>query len=162
MGEEYPETQYRKKNLVFGSTLLAGSIITGPVAPFVALVGVAFLAGTGLRHLLNKRAREAYYEEREERKVSSREELYPESPETAIAREEPFTTSKLLREYSQDRMYEEALNVASTVAQEYFSNLPPEILARTSGARVSFKKKRNLLGLIAGEEPRFKLDIELK
>ncbi len=162
MAKEGPETQYRKKAIGFGSSLLVGSIFTGPAAPFVALAGAAFIAGAGLRHLVNRRARNAYNEERGVSVEPLTESFYPESPETAIARTAPFEASDLLRQYSKDRLAEEALSAASTVARDYLSNLSQERLDRSNGVRVSFERRRNLASFFTGEDAGFKIDIDLK
>jgi len=167
MPEEEQETNYRKKTLGFGSALLAGSIFTGPAAPLVALAGVAFLAGTGLRHLLNSKARNMYNQEREERRVGggdleSSDSFYPESAETAIARRRTSEAAGLLREYSNDRVYEEALSSASIISRDYLSSLPEEMLAKSKGVRVSFEKKRSLVGFLTGDDNEFELNIHLK
>jgi hypothetical protein len=165
MPEDGPETNYRKKALAFGSTLLAGSIFTGPAAPIVALVGGAFILGTGLRHLLNRNARGAYNEERgasRRREDSDFDSFYPESAETAIARRRTSEAARLLREYSKDRTYEEALSSASVISRDYLSSLPEEMLAKSKGVRVSFEKKRSLVGFLTGDDNEFKLNIHLK
>ncbi len=135
MSNQYrPETILRRKTLAVGSTLLASSIFTGPVAPVLALAGGACFVGVGLRHLLNKSARDDYYSEKEQKIVSKRRDLesssrgsfYPESPETAIARKEPIKMNSLLKRESARKRYNEALAIGANLARNYLDNLSQE------------------------------------
>ncbi len=83
----------------------------------------------------------------------------PESPETAIARTDPFEASRLLRQYSRDRLTGQALSAASTVARDYLSNVSKERLDRSNGVRVSFERKRRFF---SGGEYGFTIDLDLK
>jgi len=83
----------------------------------------------------------------------------PESPETAIARGEPSTAFRLLREMSKDRLSEKALETAAIISHSYLSSLPRERLAESNGMRVSFERKQRFF---SGRDYGFTLDIDLK
>jgi hypothetical protein len=82
----------------------------------------------------------------------------PESPETAIARGDPYRAARLLREISKDRLTERALDTAAIISHDYLSYLPKERLANSNGVRVSFQRTRSFF---FGENG-FSLDIDLK
>lgn len=167
MSEEPPETKYRRSALAFGSTLLAGSIFTGPAAPFVALAGVAFLAGTGLRHLLNKKARDMYNAERQERVVSKRKNLgdssinsfYPESPETAVARRSPSQMINLLKNESERKRYNEGLEIGAGIARSYLERLSSEEHSKIYEIKIVPEQESRFLGVPFGRKS---LEVKIK
>ncbi|MFA5071698.1 MAG: hypothetical protein WC511_05060 [Candidatus Pacearchaeota archaeon] len=166
--EDNYETDYRKKLTLGGSGLLVGSIFTGPAAPVVAAIGIGLIIGRAVRSLANEKAREEYHEEkslrRKEKEASYQKHssYLPESPETAVARETPFEASRLLKALAKEETTRYALNAASSMVHDYLSEVPEERLANSNGIYVDFKRKRNLRGLISGEDSGFELDIELK
>lgn len=124
MSKDGPETQYRKSSVAFGSTLLAGSLITGPIAPLFALTGAAFIIGAGLRGVINKQAKKDYISENNQiQEKDSYTSFYPESPETALARSGSYEAVRLLRDLSNDRVNEKALETAEVIAKEYLDRL---------------------------------------
>ncbi len=175
MDKEQPETKYRRTTIAVGSTLLAGSVFTGPAAPFVALAGVAFLAGTGLRHLLNSKARETYNSERGERIVTKRKNLesssadsfYPESPETAIARKNPYIGKSVLEQIARNSMYSKVAKEAESIAEQYMGQMKeinPERVAKSGGVSITLEETKNkgLKRALFGKGERgYKLNVSL-
>ncbi len=88
--------------------------------------------------------------------------IQPESPETAIAREDQEEASELLKIISKDHLSEKALEVSSTISHDYLTNISQRKIDESEGVKVSFKRKRNLISMLSGNDEGFELDITLK
>ena len=82
----------------------------------------------------------------------------PESPETAIARQDPVTAAELLARVSKDRLATEALRTADSMAKEYLSRLPEGRYNRSNGIRARFSRERRVF---SGKDTDFTIEIEL-
>jgi len=147
------ETNYKKRITKVGSGLLASSILTGPAFPIVASIGASMLIARGLIGLVSKNSNE-----KREENYQKNNSYFPESPETAVARETPFEASKLLRQLSKEETTRCALNYTSNMVRDYLSEVPKERLVNSNGIEVSFAKKHRLFSNDDG----FDIDIKLK
>ena len=95
--------------------------------------------------------------------VSNQGSLIPESPETAVARNNPDEASKLLRELYNEKTQQVALASANKLCETYLTHLSEEKLENSKGVSVSFRRTfGDLVGLVTNEKKGFKLDIDLK
>ena len=95
--------------------------------------------------------------------ISNQGSLIPESPETAVARNNPDEASKLLRKLYSEKTQQVALASANKLCETYLTHLSEEKLEKSKGVSVSFRRTfGDLVGLVTNEKKGFNLDIDLK
>jgi flagellar biosynthesis component FlhA len=170
--EDNYETNFRKNLTRTGSGLLVGSILAGPAAPIFAAVGIGLILGRVSRSLFNKEARKEYKEEKDKeevRKETQEDNPYmPESPETAIARRNPYLSKKLLEEMSKNEMYKRISEESVIIAGDYITQMReinPAKFARSNGMCIIVEEDVNkgLERFLFGKNSNgYKVNISLK
>jgi hypothetical protein len=158
------EKTIQKKLSVLSGACLIGALIFPPLA----LVSGAVLVGqAGRAYRTRDSGNDEVPETEPIRNVSpnrryEENSFIPESPETAIARRNDTEASGLLREISKDKVTTKAYETASLITRDYLNSIPSEQVAKSNGITVSYKRKRDLSGLLWGEDTGFDLNINLK
>ena len=144
-----------------GIGALALAPLTGPFAPLYLGIAGAIFFGKAIRGIKNRD-----YEDKPQnnyREGSNQGSLIPESPETAVARNNPDEASKLLRKLYSEKTQQVALASANKLCETYLTHLSEEKLEKSKGVSVSFRRTfGDLVGLVTNEKKGFNLDIDLK
>ncbi|MDD4614903.1 MAG: hypothetical protein PHI40_05805 [Caldisericia bacterium] len=150
------EKRLRKNIALSGLASMAAMPLLGPFAPIAGLASMGILAGVAGRYIIGKDTGR-----NQNSKENYEENIFPEEPETAIARSAPFQAGNLLKSYSQEQTYQESLSRGYSLAKNLIDYLPQGALDSSTGINITLEKNERS-SFFGKETEEYTLKIKIK